>query len=77
MIAPLQVVLDHLGNVPNASLGAPGLQPLPVEVLKIRYDGEDFSDGEPGETKATKRGEKGKGRKKATATTVTPTTTTS
>jgi hypothetical protein len=60
--------LDHLGNVPNANLGAPGLQPLPVEVFKIRYDGEDFSDGEPGETKANKRAEKGKGRKKAVAT---------
>lgn len=76
-VHPLQIVLDHLGNVPNASLGAPGLQPLPVEVLKIRYDGEDFSDGEPGETKSTKRGEKAKGRKKAsTPITTTSTTTT-
>ena len=64
----MQIVLDHLGNVPNASLGAPGLQPLPVEVFKIRYDGEDFSDGEPGEPKSIKRAEKSKGKKKAVAT---------
>jgi hypothetical protein len=61
-----QIELDQYGNVINAIVGVPGVQPLPIEVYKLRYDGEDFSDGEPTEGKGTKRPiEKGKGRKKA------------